>query len=202
MFFLRIIHRLQTILHVRLLRFRGFSIGDGARFVGRPVIEVDRGGHLSVGGRVRLVSAPRLATLGASHPTTIRVAAEGAVRLGEDIGITAGSICASVSITIGDRCIFGADVIVTDSDFHPIAPEGRRYAPRPAALSTDSVVIEDDVFIGARSIVLKGVTIGRGSVIGAGSVVTTNIPARSIAAGNPARVIRKIPDQEGVSPLS
>ncbi|WP_233191214.1 MULTISPECIES: DapH/DapD/GlmU-related protein [unclassified Cryobacterium] len=62
----------------------------------------------------------------------------------------------------------------------------------PAPVIGDRVVIEDDVFLGARSIVLKGVRIGTGSVIGAGSVVSRSIPPGSIAAGNPCRVIGKI----------
>jgi acetyltransferase-like isoleucine patch superfamily enzyme len=57
-------------------------------------------------------------------------------------------------------------------------------------------VIENKVFIGARSIVLKGVTIGEGSVIGAGSVVTRNVPPMTIAVGNPARIIGSIKDIE------
>jgi len=75
-----------------------------------------------------------------------------------------------------------------DSDFHDLSPEGRHFGPA----SAEPVVIEDNVFIGSRAIILKGVTIGRDSVIGAGSVVTRSIPPRTVAAGNPAKVLRPL----------
>lgn len=85
------------------------------------------------------------------------------------------------SIIIGDRCAISHDFTVMDSDFHKI--NGR-------ALEKE-VIIGNHVWIGTRVTVLKGVTIGDGAVIGAGSVVTKDIPARCMAAGVPARVIKR-----------
>jgi len=82
-------------------------------------------------------------------------------------------------------------VVVTDTDFHPVAPEGRRAAS-VAAASMAPVLIGNEVFIGARAVVLKGVTIGSGAVIGAAAVVTHDVPPRAIAAGNPARIIAQM----------
>jgi len=87
----------------------------------------------------------------------------------------------SIRLGGGIRC--GANTLITDSDWHPGDP--RSGDPRP-------IVIEDNVWLGAGSTVMKGVTIGRNSVIGAGSVVTKDIPADVIAAGNPCRIIRKL----------
>lgn len=81
--------------------------------------------------------------------------------------------------------------MITDTDFHPLAPEGRRYRSELEA-QAEPVEIGDDVFVGARAIILRGVTVGEGSVVGAGSVVTRDIPAYSVCAGNPARVIRSL----------
>jgi maltose O-acetyltransferase len=91
-------------------------------------------------------------------------------------------------IRIGKDCLFGAEVQIFDSDFHELTP-GKRVggAPRTAA-----VEIGDGIFAGMGVKILKGVTIGDDSVIGAGSVVTSSIPAGVIAAGNPARVIREL----------
>jgi acetyltransferase-like isoleucine patch superfamily enzyme len=113
------------------------------------------------------------------------------ITIGDETGLSGTTICAVKSVSIGKRCLIGADVLITDTDFHPINMEGRRYKGASAAASSP-IVIEDDVFIGARSIILKGVRIGSGSVIGAGSVVTKDIPANSVAAGNPARWIKAI----------
>lgn len=90
-------------------------------------------------------------------------------------------VVAGQSVTIGRDCKIARDVIIMDTDQHPL-PGGD--------LNTDPVVLEDRVWIGARSIVLKGVTIGHDAVIGAGSVVTKDIPPRAIAVGVPARVVR------------
>ncbi|MBM4164979.1 MAG: acyltransferase, partial [Lentisphaerae bacterium] len=96
------------------------------------------------------------------------------------------TITAVQSVRIGDRVLLGSGCLITDNDAHPIDPEARRRGGGGVARP---VVLESDVFIGARAILLKGVTIGRGSVVGAGSVVTKSVPAFSICAGNPARVV-------------
>lgn len=85
--------------------------------------------------------------------------------------------------------MIGSGVLITDSDAHPIHPQDRDINSK---IKTSPINIEDEVFIGARSIILKGVTIGKGSVIGAGSVVTKSIPPMVIAAGNPAKIITEI----------
>lgn len=95
-------------------------------------------------------------------------------------------ISAAQSIRIGDNCMLAANVYISDSDWHGIYNRIRPFR------CTKPVVIANNVWLGERVIVNKGVTIGENSVIGAGSVVTKNIPANSIAAGNPARVIKTI----------
>lgn len=95
-------------------------------------------------------------------------------------------ISAAKSIRIGDNCMLAANVIVSDSDWHGIYNRIRPFR------CTKPVVIENNVWLGERVIINKGVTIGENSVIGAGSVVTKSIPANSVAAGNPARIIKTI----------
>jgi maltose O-acetyltransferase len=92
----------------------------------------------------------------------------------------------TVAVTIGDRVQIGSAVQILAAD-HPLDPEARRTGVE----SGRPVVIEDDVWIGAGAILVPGVTIGTGSVIGAGSVVTRDIPAGVVAVGNPCRVLRR-----------
>lgn len=92
------------------------------------------------------------------------------------------------SVAIGDNVKIGACVLITDTDAHPLDYLARRSSNE--GTKSAPIVIEDDVWIGAHSIILKGVTIGAGSIIGAGSVVTKSIPAVCVAAGNPCRVIK------------
>ena len=86
--------------------------------------------------------------------------------------------------------IFGAKCTIIDTDFHPLDPEIRRRSPR--AVQTVPISIGDDVFIGMNCIILKGITIGQAAVVGAGSVVTHDIPAWVIVVGNPTRVVREL----------
>jgi acetyltransferase-like isoleucine patch superfamily enzyme len=80
-------------------------------------------------------------------------------------------------------------VLITDNDAHPLHVDERHI---PGATLLAPVFIEAGVFVGARSIILKGVTLGEGCVVGAGSVVSKNVPPYTIVAGNPAQIIRKL----------
>jgi acetyltransferase-like isoleucine patch superfamily enzyme len=96
-------------------------------------------------------------------------------------------------IRIGPGALLGSEVTIYDSDFHDLHPDRRRGGGRPRMAAVE---LAENVFIGDRVLILKGVKIGAHSVIGAGSVVTASIPAGVIAAGNPARVIRALSDDE------
>ena len=102
-------------------------------------------------------------------------------------------------IHIAARGLIGSEVTIYDSDFHELSAAHRRGGrPRMA-----EVELEEDVFVGDRVLILKGVRIGRGSVIGAGSVVCGPIPEGVVAAGNPARVLRELSEPariEGLAP--
>lgn len=172
------------------LRTLGATLAPGCRFAGFPIVSIYPGTFLGIGSRAFLISKSSSTALGVSHRIVLRTLAIGAsIKIGNDTGISGGSFCAAKEIRIGDNCLFGADVIVTDTDFHPTAFQGRRHAPLSAATSRP-VSIGDNVFVGARAVILKGVKIGSNSVIGAGSVVTDSIPEGVIAAGNPCRMIR------------
>lgn len=106
------------------------------------------------------------------------------------------SIVANERIVIGNGCQIGDLVAIYDSDFHELNPATRTRSGGPSA----PVIIGNNVWLGSRVMVLKGVTIGDNSVVGAMSVVTKSIPANCVAAGNPARVIRKL--DEGSSPTT
>lgn len=97
------------------------------------------------------------------------------------------SIVAMAGIRIGERCLIGDSVSIYDCDFHELDPL-RRMEGGPV----EPVSVGNNVWIGSRAIILRGVTIGDNSVIGAGSLVTRNVPPDCVAAGIPAKVIREI----------
>jgi acetyltransferase-like isoleucine patch superfamily enzyme len=174
----------------------GITIGADVTFRGRPIVDRHPGSSITVADGVTVISDPRWTALGVARPTIIRtLTAHARVEIGRDSGLSGVTICSATSVSIGMRVLCGADVFIADTDFHPVDEIPRSGMPLPASNPSHSVTIEDDVFLGARTIVLKGVNIGHGSVIGAGSVVVTDIPPMSIAAGNPARVIRTVKTQ-------
>jgi len=108
-------------------------------------------------------------------------------------------------IAIGDRVLISHNVNIFDSLTHPIGARARHHQfkaiittgqPRQIDLAEAPVIIQDDVLIGCYSIILRGITIGNGAIIGAGSVVMQDVPSHVIAAGNPACVIREIAPDE------
>ncbi len=169
----------------------GVAWGEDWRLYGLPIIQRQRSSTLTIGARLNLRSSVRSNPLGPAHPVILSTRRPGAMLvIGDDFGMTGGSIVCEERVTIGHRVTVGANTTIVDTDFHPLDPLIRQQNPTDGA--TKPVVIEGDVFIGMNTLVLKGVTIGRGSVIGAGSVVTRDVPAGVIAAGNPARVIRSL----------
>ena len=167
---------------------RGVEVGGGWRLYGLPIIQRHRDSQIRIGCHLNLRSAARSNPLGANHPVIISTRRAGArLIIGDDFGMTGGSIVCDESITIGDRVWVGANAVITDTDFHPLAPETRRA--RPLDAKTAPVEIADDVFIGMSALILKGLRIGERAVVGAGSVVSRDVPAGAIVAGNPARVV-------------
>lgn len=155
--------------------------------IGLPLIRVTRSSKLTIGKRFHATSRSTKNSIGLSQPVILTAyGSNSRIVIGDDVGISGCSITAHSSVVIGSRVLVGSGALITDNDAHPIHPEGRRYSEK---FLSAPVIIGDDVFIGARAIILKGVTIGNGAVIGAGAVVAKDVPPYGIAVGNPARVI-------------
>lgn len=196
-FFQRVWYRANGIwwqlVVVPSLRAAGVEMGENVQIQGWPIVSLAEDSRIRIGARCVLCSDSQINALGINHPVVLRTMRPGAeIVIGEDTGMSGGSICAAGSIRIGAGCLIGANVTLADSDFHAIRPANRRYNRNPDEIAVAPIVIEDNVFIGADAFVLKGVTIGKNSVIGAGAVVTRDIPPNAIAAGNPAKVIKLI----------
>lgn len=165
--------------------------GRGWRLHGTPILQRFRGSTVRIGDRLGLRSSLVSNPLAPAHPVVLCTwKPQAELIIGDDFAMTGGVICAAQSIRIGDRVTVGANCTIIDTDFHPLDPAERRLHPNDAASAP--VVIEDDVFIGMHSLVLKGVRLGQGCVIGAGSVITRDVPAGMIAAGSPLSVIGKV----------
>lgn len=154
---------------------------------GIPLIRRARGSSIILGKNVEIRNGSWANVTGVNHRTCLATRSKVAkITIGDNVGISGGSIVATEAIHIGNNVLIGSNCLIIDNDFHPIKPENRRY--NKVDIGSKSVIIEDNVFIGAGSIILKGSIIGQNSVIGAGSIVTGKIPSNSIAFGNPIRI--------------
>jgi acetyltransferase-like isoleucine patch superfamily enzyme len=156
-------------------QLRGATLGPRVTLRGRA--SVQNMGQMSFGDRVRLdstVAKLELATLPGGH-----------LEVGDNVFINYGSsLVASNHVKIGNDCLIGTHVMVMDCDFHRVEDKAWDMTGHP-------VVLEERVWLGNRSIILKGVRIGHDAVVAAGAVVTRDVPPRTVVAGSPARVVRE-----------
>ncbi|MBO5157140.1 MAG: acyltransferase [Prevotella sp.] len=170
-------------------------IGQGVTFKGKAsvlghcIVSIHKSAIALIGENFML-SADQLCNPLNRSSACINVAKGAKLIIGCNVGMSSPVIWVRKSVTIGNNVNLGGGVTIMDSDAHSLNYMHRRYCESDMSDRVDKeIVIEDDVLVGAYSIILKGVHVGARSVIGAGSVVTKDIPADCIAAGNPARVI-------------
>ena len=187
---------LRLRLKARLL---GVELGRGVTAHGPVGLMRWPGGRIRIGAGVNLSSSWRRATASClAWPTRLRVFGPGAaIDIGEGSQLSGTSITArSTTVRLGRGVLVAPNCVIVDSDFHaPWPPEAR--ATQPGLECDAPVTIGDHAWLGMRCIVLKGVSIGEGAMVGAGSVVTRDIPPLCLAAGAPARVIRHLGPEEG-----
>lgn len=181
-------------------RLLGVELGAGVTAHGPVGLLRWPGGRISIGAGVSLISSWRRATAAClAWPVRLRVFGPGAsIDIGEGAQLSGTSITArSTAVRIGRQVLIAPNCVIVDSDFHaPWPPEARTVDP---GLERDApVTIGDYAWLGMQCIILKGVTVGEGALVGAGSVVTADVPPRCLAAGAPARVIRRLGPEEGV----
>jgi|TARA_B100000161_G_scaffold53977_1_gene35427 acetyltransferase-like isoleucine patch superfamily enzyme len=145
------------------------------------------GNNISIGDYATLITAPDK-RIDLSTWETDKI--NGELQLGKYILISPGtSIRSAQKIVIGDSTMIASDVTITDSDWHDI------YDRTDYVASPKEVIIQENVWIGEKSLILKGSKIGKNSIIGAGSVVSGEVPANVIFAGNPAKEIKKLDEK-------
>lgn len=159
---------------------------------GIPEIMVARGGKCTIGANFAMNNRGKGNPIGSYRPCTLVVYSGAALTIGDNVGMSQTALIAIDHITIENNVKIGGGTSVFTSDFHSLDPNIRKTAQDSANRKSAPVLIRENAFIGAHSIILKGVTIGRNSIVGAGSVVTHSIPDNEIWAGNPAQFIRKI----------
>lgn len=168
-------------------KFKSFSTN------GIPFVMVARNGSLTIGENLKLNNKLYGNPIGRPQPCIFFIDNNAKIIIGNNVGMSSTALVAHKKIIIGNNVKIGGGVCIYDTDFHSLSSIDRLHPKSDKNNESKSaVIIEDNVFIGAHSTILKGVTIGTNSIIGACSVVTKSIPPNEIWAGNPAKFIRKI----------
>jgi len=169
--------------------------GKNFRVFNHLYLKIHVGALVQIGNNCTIMSGAGLNPLSRNIKTCIYVGKKATLKLGNDVGISSSTLWVKESVSIGNSVAIGADCIIMDTDAHNLdwkircSEETNEYGESVDMVTAASapIVIEDNVLVGARCIILKGVTIGARSIIGSGSIVTKDIPSDCIAAGNPIK---------------
>ena len=174
------------------LNLKGVDVRGKVRVYGKPNIITWGNPSIIVEEGVTFDSDPMHNEAGILHPCTLAVTGRGKLYIGAETGMSGVLICCQEDVTIGSHVGLGANVTIYDTDFHSINPYERIVINSDNTIKRKPVRIDDYAWIGANAMILKGVHIGRGAVIGAGSVVSCAVPELTVFAGNPAKYIKDI----------
>jgi acetyltransferase-like isoleucine patch superfamily enzyme len=180
------------------------------RLAGHPTCDLAPSARLGRWARIMNDGGPseriRIGEFSAVDGELLVFAHGGRISIGQWCYVGPGTrIWSGANIDIGNRVLIAHNVNIIDNQTHPISPEARHQQfvainsfahPKNVLLGDLPIVIEDDAWIAAASSLLRGVTIGEGAIVGTGSVVTEDVPPYTIVAGNPARVVRALRDDE------
>jgi acetyltransferase-like isoleucine patch superfamily enzyme len=192
-YIIRILSRVFYIV-INFIKFKVFNRKSlniktkVSNFKGSPYVL--NKGRLTVGVGVKINSGKNYNVIGGDVRSNFIIGHNAEIIIGKNSGLSNTTIVAHRKVTIGERVKIGGGVKIYDTDFHNVCHKLRANPKTDNPLSSP-ISISDDVFIGAHSTILKGVSIGIGSIVGASSVVTKNIPSGEIWAGNPAKCVRK-----------
>ncbi len=180
----KILIHLYWRLQRQRLRLLGCRVGKSVIINGRPAIRIRAGGRVHLENASTVNCSRRSNPLNVEGATSFYAGPKAVILLGRGAGISGSQVIAYTSVTIGAGTLIGAGCLICDSDMHEV-PLGN-----PSGIQSAPIRIGSKVFVGARCIILKGVAIGDGAVIAAGSVVVRDVPAGALMAGNPATQLK------------
>lgn len=173
---------------------RGVQIGS-FKSAGVPYVYKSFSARIVIGDRFTMNNGVRYSGLGINGKCRIEVRDTAQLVIGNNVGMSDVTITCHEKITIGNNVLLGVGAVVRDSDSHSLNPQDRLIGLDWKNKQTAPIVIKDNVFVGMNTIILKGVTIGENSVVGAGSVVSRDIPDNEVWAGNPARFLKRLDEK-------
>ncbi|RFZ92816.1 acyltransferase [Mucilaginibacter conchicola] len=180
-------HAVTTFkFHLNGVQFSSDFVGFGI-----PILDINMGGKFTIGKRFWFNSG-KYHAMGGRQQQCYFVAAKGAeICIGDNVGVTSIAIICHNRISIGNNVKIGINTVIYDTDFHSLDARIRNQIPESIeGVRSKPVTIKDGAFIGGHTTILKGVTIGKNAIVGAGSVVFKDIPDEQVWAGNPAAYVK------------
>lgn len=193
-----LIHKLQmcelkllSLFNKFLFKIYNIKYGKNLQVLGHLYLRIHPNSLIEIGDNFYFTSGKSLNPLSRNIKGCISVNEKAILKIGNNVGISSACLWCSNSITIGNNVKIGGNSILLDTDAHSLNYiDRRKFITDIENTISKPIVIEDDVLIGTQCLILKGVRIGKNSIIGGGSVVTKDIPENCIACGNPAKVVK------------
>jgi len=187
----KIIRKYSWLITFIKFKVNGVNFRSDFKANGIPLVNINLKGTCSVGHGLIINSGNYHNMIGRQQKCMFIVRKDATLTIGDNLGISCSAIFCELQIEIGNNVRIGNNTMIYDTDFHDLDAANRTSIPEIRDnIKRAPVVIKDNVFIGSSCTILKNVTIGENSVIGAGSVVTKSIPPNEIWAGNPAKFIK------------
>lgn len=183
----------STLCSRLLAQWWKIDLGHSCIFAGIPYFRKHPSGSIAIGDSCSFRSAEWSNSIGLNRRCYLEAALDAEIVIGRKSGFSGTIISASSSIRIGERVLCGGNCTIVDSDRHPLDIDERRTNAPGKAMP---IIIKNDVFLGMNVVVLKGVTIGTGTIVAANSVVAESLPDKVLAGGSPARVIHSFEGSE------
>lgn len=175
--------------------FWDIKYGKNVRIIGPMRLRITKDSKIIIGDNFTAYSGYK-STIDSERKNFLAAVGGAKIIIHDNVGMTSTSIYCQEKVEIGNHVLIGADTIIMDNNFHSLdytirgtSKEGYHHK---GTINTAPVIIGDNVFIGTRCVINKGVNIGEGTVVAAGSVVVKDIPAWEVWGGNPAKFIKKI----------
>ena len=173
--------------------YKNFSVGKNPQIWGKFFVTIFEPslGSIKIGNNFRLISSNRRSLIANFFHTKLTIIGSGKINIGDNVSFNGVAITSMNKISIGNEAMLAPNVVITDTDFHKSSVINDRQELCDPDIK-HSIEIGKNVWIGASTIILKGVSIGENSIVSAGSVVSKDIPANVIAAGNPACTVSNL----------
>ena len=175
------------------MKIHKVNFGEEFSSSGIPILFIHHTSKIKIGKNFKINNRILSNPIGRNYKCIFAIRENAELTIGDNVGMSGTTIFCRKEVNIGDNVKIGGNVCIYDTDFHSLISKERAINELDKSKTkSKKVILENNVFIGAHSTILKGVTIGENSIVGACSLVSKDVPANEIWGGTPATFIRKL----------